>query len=324
MENKYLKQAGNIHLSYFLEAADILGIDYEVIIPRLTAMFKYKKSHWFINNTVTPLTNAPSSKLARTKNFTNMVLKSFNIPVPTQKKINNSIEALKFFDSYKQIVFKPGQNIGGKGVSILPRNEEELLAAYEFAKENDKAGNVLAEEYIEGDNYRVLVVGDEVVSVIKRVPAHVIGNGASNISKLIEQRNLERDSKGLLPIQIDTELNHQLQSQDLTLESIPDKGVTVQLRKNANMTTGGTTKEIKESVNEYYKQICIEAVKALDLEYGGVDLITPDISKKTKCAINEVNFNPGLRIHYKVEEGKPVKVAVDILKYIMKKYENRS
>lgn len=320
MENKYLKIAGNIHLSYFIEAAEILGIDYEMIIPRLTAKFTHNGRHWYINNTVTPLTNAPSSKLARTKNFANLILSKYNIPVPKQAVILNEIDALKFFDKYKDIVFKPSQNIGGKGVSILPKNEDEVLKAYTFAKENDKHEKVLAEEYIAGDNYRVMVVGDQVVSVIKRIPAHVIGDGASEIVELIEQENAKRKEKGLLPISVDTELEHQVKTNGFELNSIPEKGKYVQLRMNANMTTGGTTQEINEEVSQYYKDICVSAVKALDLEYAGVDLITPDISKQVKCAINEVNFNPGLRIHYKVDVGTPKKVAVDILKYISEKY----
>ncbi len=320
MENKFLKTAGNIHLSYFLEAAEILGIEYEMVIPRLTAKFSHNEKHWYINNTVTPLTNAPSSKLAKTKNFANLILAKHSVPVPIQSSILNEIDALKFFDKYKDIVFKPSQNIGGKGVSVLPKTEEDVLKAYLFAKENDKHGKVLAEEYIYGDNYRVMVVGDKVISVVKRIPAHVYGDGQSNITQLIELDNSKRKLKGLLPIVIDTELIHQVNVQGYEMESVPENGKYIQLRMNANMTTGGTTQEVSEEVDQYYKDICIDAVKALDLEYAGVDLITPDITKKSRCAINEVNYNPGIRLHYKVDVGTPKKVAVDIMKYISEKY----
>ena len=321
MEKDYLKIAGNIHLSYFIEAADILGIDYEIIIPSLTAKFSYKGGrHWFINNTVTPLTNAPSSKLARTKHFANMILDKAGLPVPKQQKLTKEIEAIAFYGKYRDIVLKPSQNIGGKGVSILPRSEQEVLESFKFAQDNDKHGKVLGEEYIAGDNYRVLVVGKKVVSVIKRVPAHIIADGVNTVEQLITIENTLRKEKLLLPIQIDTELEHKLESQNLSLSSKPEKDQEVILRSNANMTTGGTTVEVSDTVHPYYKEICINAIIALDLEYGGVDLITPDISNPTKCAINEVNFNPGLRIHYKVEKGVPQKVAVDIMRYIMEKY----
>jgi hypothetical protein len=41
-----------------------------------------------------------------------------------------------------------------------------------------------------------------------------------------------------------------------------------------------------------------------------------------KCGINEINYNPGLRLHYKVNEGEVVKVAVPIMEYIRDKYLN--
>lgn len=318
----FLKIAGNIHLSYFVEAADILGIDYEIIIPSLTAKFSSNGKHWFINNTVTPLTNSPSSFLARKKNFTNLILSKAGLPVPYQQKIINEIDVLKFFGKYKNIVLKPSQNIGGKGVSILPKTEEGVLESYKYAKEKDKLGVVLAEEYIPGDNYRVLVLGNEVLSVVKRNPAKIIGDGLNTIQKLIEVKNHDRKEKLLLPIHIDTELKHKLEDQGYTLDSILEKDKEINIRNNANMTTGGTTSEVLDLVNPYYKEICIKAVQALDLEYAGVDLITADITKETRCAINEINFNPGLRIHYKVDSGEPQKVAIPIMEYIRKKYAN--
>jgi hypothetical protein len=33
---------------------------------------------------------------------------------------------------------------------------------------------------------------------------------------------------------------------------------------------------------------------------------------------NEINYNPGLRLHYKVDEGEVVRVAIPIQEYISK------
>lgn len=321
MSNKnFLKIAGNIHLSYYVQAADELGIKYEIVIPSLTAKFDFGKRHCYINNTVIPLNNAPSSKLARVKHFANQLMERHGVPVPKQQKLNKEIDALAFFGKFQNIVIKPSQNLGGKGVSILPKNEEEVLESFKFAKEHDRFGHVLAEEYIPGDNYRVLVLGDKVLSVIKRIPAHVTGDGNSTIQSLIEKTNEIRKQNMLMPIDVDTELMHKLASQELTLESVPDNEETVYLRSNANMSTGGTTEEVLDTVNKYYKDICVQALNALDLEYAGVDLITPDITKEAKCAINEVNFNPGLRLHYKISNGTPQHVALPVMKYIKEKY----
>jgi glutamate--cysteine ligase len=72
-------------------------------------------------------------------------------------------------------------------------------------------------------------------------------------------------------------------------------------------------------VHDYYKQIAIKAVKIVGSKFGGVDIITENITKPTKLIINEINYNPGLRLHYKVNEGNVVKVAIPIMKYLRDK-----
>jgi D-alanine-D-alanine ligase-like ATP-grasp enzyme len=92
------------------------------------------------------------------------------------------------------------------------------------------------------------------------------------------------------------------------------------LRRNTNITTGGTSEECFDQVHDFYKELAIKAVNALDLDLGGVDLIIEDITQPDKCAINEINYNPGLRLHYMPDKGEIKKVAVPIMEYIRDKY----
>lgn len=323
MDDKYLQIAGNVHLAYYVEAADILGIKYEIVFRNLTARFEDNGRHWFINNTAIPVNSAPSSRLARGKHLANKILLDAGIPVPEQQKITSIEDAITFFNKYKEVVVKPSQNLGGKGISILPATAEEVSSAYNFAKEHDKQGNVLIEQYIHGENYRILVVGDKVIGVVKRLPAMVIGDGVSNIKQLIEKSNTRRKERLLMPIPIDEETQNHLSHHSLSLESVIPEGNKITVRSNTNLTTGGTTMECSDIMHPYYSEIAIKTLKALDLEFGGIDLITPDITSPTTCAINEVNYNPGLRLHYKVDEGEVKKVAVPIMEYIRERYASR-
>lgn len=319
----YLTEAGNVHLAYYIEAADILDIDYEVIIHKLIAKFTYRDSHWFIINTVTPLTNSPSATIAKRKNLTNQVLKDFNIPVPEQRVLNSAVEALQFLEEFQNIVIKPAQQLGGIGVSILPKTEKEVINAYHQAlKENRSKSSVkvLGEEFIKGENYRFLVLGNEVIGIIRRKAAHVIGNGKDTIEELIKQANEEKKKNVLKPILIDNEVNIKLKNEGKDLSYIPQEGEEVLLRYNCNLTTGGTTEECAKEADQYFKNLAVDTVKAIGLELGGVDIIAEDITKPSKCAINEVNYNPGLRLHYHADKGDIVKVAVPIMEYIRDKY----
>ena len=320
-----LKEAGNVHLAYYLEAADSLDIKYSVLIPSLLALFEYKNKHWYIINTVTPLTSSPSTTICKRKHLTNLILKRYGLPVPYQENIGSVIDAIKFFNKHKDIVIKPTQQLGGHGVSILPQTEDQVIQAYENAfKESHSSGSnkVIAEEFIHGENYRFLVVGQKVIGAVRRKAAHVIGNSKNTIRELVQMENDLRKEKLLMPILIDNEVNLKLTRSNLDLDSIPAEGEEIILRYNCNLTTGGTTEECMPEVHDYYKQIAIKAISSVGSEFGGVDIIAENISKPSKVAINEINYNPGLRLHYKVNKGNIVKVAIPIMEYIRDKYIN--
>lgn len=322
--NNYLQIAGNIHLSYFVEAADILGIKYEITVPALIAKFYTESKFWYIINTVLPISSTPGCTIAKRKSLTNLVLSKAGIPVPAQQKLTNEQDAIVFYNKYENIVIKPLQGLGGHGVSILPHSESEVKDAFYSAEEHSKAKGsvkVIGEEFITGENYRMLVLDDKVIGIVHRNPARVIGNGTSTIKELITSENEKRHGRGLKPIPIDLEIEKKIALERFTLESIPTEGLEIKLRFNANLTTGGTTEECSAKVHEYYKEIAIKAVKAIGLKYAGVDLITPDITQKATCAINEINYNPGLRPHYKPDNGEIVKVAIPIMEYIRDNYQ---
>jgi glutamate--cysteine ligase len=319
---QYLKEAGNVHLAYYLEAADYLDVEYKILVKGLLADFKYKNKHWHIINTVTPLIPATSTTICKRKHLTNIVLAEKGLPVPKQTVIFSPIDAIKFYGEYKDIVIKPTQQLGGAGVTILPQSEEHVLKAYEKAlkeTESKSQSKVLAEEFVHGENYRFLVLDNEVIGVVRRKAAHVVGNGKNSIRELIAIKNEQRKDSLLKPILLDNEVTLKLQRENLNLESIPQEEQEVILRYNCNLTTGGTTQECMNEVHDYYKQIAIKAVKTVGSKFGGVDIITENITKPTKLVINEINYNPGLRLHYRVNEGNVVKVAIPIMKYLRDK-----
>lgn len=96
---EYLAQAGNVHLAYYIEAADILNIKYEIVKRSLMARFEYNNKPWFIINTATPLTNTTSTTIAKRKNLTNEVLAKAGIAVPKQALLKDKADAVKFLKS---------------------------------------------------------------------------------------------------------------------------------------------------------------------------------------------------------------------------------
>lgn len=70
---------------------------------------------------------------------------------------------------------------------FLHSSEENFEKAWNIAFKNSQ--EVLLEEYIPGDDYRFLVIGNVVQAVSKRIPAYVVGDGVRTIRDLVIEKS---------------------------------------------------------------------------------------------------------------------------------------
>ena len=178
---------------------------------------------------------------------------------------------------------------------------------------------VLIEEFINGKDFRLIVVGNKVSAVMERIPAHVVGNGVSSISQLITKFNNnpligERYEKPLCKIVVNGEVKRNLKKQNKKLTYVPQEKETVFVRQNANISTGGIGKDVTETIGRDIKDIAIKAAKAIGMVITGVDIICEDPSKKPY--VLELNDTPGIDIHHYPYIGDPQNVADDIVEYL--------
>jgi MoaA/NifB/PqqE/SkfB family radical SAM enzyme len=111
-------------------------------------------------------------------------------------------------------------------------------------------------------------------------------------------------------INIDQDIINRLAHQSLTVDSVIENGRKIVLRGVAGLSMGGEIKNANEEMDAYYKNIAIEATKALDLIFSGVDMI---ISNNGAYYINEVNSYPSLQQHSNAHE-----IAIKVIKYLIK------
>ncbi|MNN84869.1 Glutathione biosynthesis bifunctional protein GshAB [compost metagenome] len=91
-----------------------------------------------------------------------------------------------------------------------------------------------------------------------------------------------------------------LRNQSKSLSDVPEKGETVYLRENSNISTGGDSIDFTDQVDVSYKQIAIQAAKAAGATFCGVDMMVEHIDKGAtnhNYSIIEINFNPAIHIH---------------------------
>jgi glutamate--cysteine ligase len=257
------------------------------------------------------------------KEVTKLVLREHGISVPagiTALTEENAMERIRDFDG-KDIVVKPKTTNFGKGVGILKkdRTQKEYKNAVKQAFIYDSS--IMIEEFIEGREYRFLVIGNEAPAVLHRVPANVEGDGKRSIEELVVEKNrdplrgkgyvtpLEKISLGFIE-------KEYLVLQGKDLHTVPRKGETVYLRENSNISTGGDSIDYTDGVLEPYKEIAVKAAKAVGAKICGADIIIRDVKTEPNASnysIIELNFNPALHIHDYPYRGKNRKVEKKVL-----------
>ena len=316
--------SGNTQLAYYILSAVKLGISFKMVIPGSFAEFWKGDKRWMIHKALTPINNSVAMSLVTYKSICNAYLSTHGFPVPLQKRVRNAQEILDFQRerSLSEIVVKPTRGFGGGGVSILPRTEKEVRKAFSYAYEKALTDNpirVIVEEFIHGRHFRLVVLGDEVIAAAERMAPYVIGDGKSTVRQLVDSLNIEYKKIGRPHVKIDDEeAVKALALKNFTPESIPADSEHVTVRLNANMTSGGTVRECLSEMHPIYKKLAVDITHTTHLKLAGIDLITPDISKQVeKYAINEVNHNPGVRIHYMPDEGNEVDLCTMVQQYIL-------
>jgi cyanophycin synthetase len=220
------------------------------------------------------------------------------------------------------LVVKPVNGNHGRGVVTNIRTYTDLEKAFEIAKRI--CCEVLIERYIEGDDYRLLVVNFKLVAAAKRTPGCVVGDGRSSIQQLIDQVNQDpRRGDGhenvLTKIDVNDTTYSILEDKGLRLTSILAAGEVLFLKKTANLSTGGTSTDVTDMVHPFNIHMAERIARVLNLDVCGIDIISSDIGAPLTTesgAVIEVNASPGLRMHLAPSSGRPRNVAKDIVELL--------
>ena len=259
------------------------------------------------------------------KTVTKKILAAADFPVPAGAEFSSLEEGLAYYPLIKdrQIVVKPKSTNFGLGISIFqePASLEAYRKALEIAFSEDNA--VLVEEFIAGTEYRFFVLDGQCEAVLLRVAANVVGDGQHTVRELVAIKNDNplrgRDHRS--PLEIielgDIELL-MLDQQGYGPDDILPAGVKVDLRRNSNISTGGDSIDVTESMHPSYKVLAADMAKAMGAWACGVDLIIPDSSaistkENPNCTCIELNFNPSMYMHTYCAEGPGQSITPKIL-----------
>lgn len=255
------------------------------------------RTHYFFRTRGDKVSNA-AVEIGSDKEKTKKALLKAEVPTPEGKSFDKEQRDETIKDYVRSIgypvVIKPVDGSFGRGVITNIKNEEELHDALLYVRSELKYKEVIAERYVEGKEYRIYVVGDQVVGAINRIPANIVGDGVHTIEQLIVHKNKERMKNPRLiscPIEVDPEITRQLDRLAYTLESIPEHGEHIFLRETSNISQGGDPVDVLDQLPKEVKQTAIHALQAIpDFDHGAVDIIVdendPVLRKGTVLELN--------------------------------------
>lgn len=302
------------------------GIRVEVIdkSENFISLKKDNKIEYVKQATKTSKDNYVSVLMMENKVVTKKILKDAGIKVPEGKEFHSIEEAKYNIEEFikKPIVVKPKSTNFGLGISIFPKGgqKEDITKALAIAFSHDNT--VLIEEFIEGKEYRFLVIGDKVAGILHRVPANVLGNGINTIEELVKEKNKSSlRGKGyktpLEKINLDENAKLFLKQSNKDINYIPKKEELVYLRENSNISTGGDSIDYTDDIKERFKTIAVNCSKAIGANICGVDMMIKDYKdENSEYGIIELNFNPAIHIHSFPYIGKERNIAQEVLKLL--------
>jgi cyanophycin synthetase len=263
--------------------------------------------------------------LTADKCHTKICLHEVGISVPRGFAANSKKEALLLLKKIKlhfPLIFKPVNGAFAERVVWDIKTKKELIDAildFKKSEKKHKFKRFLIEEMQLGDEYRVLMLQGRVVSCVQKRAASILGDGKLSIENLIRVFNKNRE-RGF-DIKVDSIVLDKLKKEGLTMRSILPKNYLLKLRNNLNMSDGGRSIDYTDKMNAYFKKICCKAIKTVGLNYGGIDLITENISQQNSAyAIIEINPDPVYIMHEKpLVEGRGIDVSHKILKILFPK-----
>lgn len=267
-----------------------------------------------------PIASGVSLSICSYKEATRRLLEKIDIPVPTGRVFaaGDVDDALAYADRIGYpVVCKPVAGLRGIGVVSNIRSRDGLVKALDlYSKSQLGADDFVIEKHVDGQDYRIVVIGGEVVAAVVREPASVVGDGIHTVADLVEYKNRARRLNPHLrtrPITFSDATRYQLAQAGLTYGSVPEAGQKVTLANSANLSQGGDSFEVAHELHPTIRETAVRAVQAVPgLGFCGLDMLIEDHRKpitEQQATVIELNAHAAIGSAQYPMWGTPTPVA---------------
>src|SRR3989344_1923665 len=282
---------------------------------------------FYFHSTKFDINRLGASEIAEDKDYASFFMSQLGHPVPEGKAFysdewcwkikssKNSQAAVHYAEQLGfPVIVKPNSESQGRVVEKVYAKEDLLVAlSYIFNHLKDKVA--LVQKVVAGNDYRIVVLENEVLCAYQRTPLSVTGDGKKTIRKLLEEKQSQFENRGRDTVinLNDQRIERILRHEKLLFTTVLTKNKTVQLLANANLSSGGEAVDVTSSLHEDYKKMAIRLTRDMGLTYSGIDIMTKQpINKSLKdYTVIEINAAPGL--DYYAETGSTQRQIVKVL-----------
>jgi hypothetical protein len=245
-----------------------------------------------------PQNNATASTLASDKHFTSRILREAGVPALGGEYFflhdrhrahrpagHERSDALDCFRALGGAAFvKPLTGSRGDfaqavhGETALVRYLDDVMKYYDA---------VLIQPIIEGIEYRVFLLDDDVLYCARKYPPSVTGDGVRTARELLAAHNDTLRARGLSPAS--------LSNNDPSLDAVPEKGERREIPGRMNLSAGGTMM-LADAPSEKAITLARQAARAIGLRVAAIDMFVDIDGNPDAVEIIEVNSNPSIRL----------------------------
>jgi D-alanine-D-alanine ligase-like ATP-grasp enzyme len=309
------RKSGQHHRAFYeqtwREAAEKLGGTWTLIAPGI-AEIEIDGRKTRVDGSVSEIDSPVTLAVVHDKPLTHRLLADQGLTVPRHASfsLKDMEPAIAFLRASPiDCVVKPaGGTGGGRGVTTGISKPSHLARAAAAAAVY--ADELMIEQQIAGDNYRLLYLDGQLIdSFVRRLPT-VLGDGHSSVAQLVHHANEERLRHGTgisqVLLSIDLDMKRTLAKQNLTLRSVPAANMRVTLKTVVNENGGADNTTATRLLCRSIIEDGAAAARSLRIRFAGIDIVTRDPSAplaESGGVILEVNATPNLYYHYHKDDG---------------------
>jgi glutathione synthase/RimK-type ligase-like ATP-grasp enzyme len=245
-----------------------------------------------------PQNSATASTLASDKHFASRILREAGVPAlggeyfflhdrhrahrPAEHERTDAIDCLAGLGGSAFI--KP--LTGSRGDFAQAVHGDAALARYldEVMKYYDA---VLIQPIVEGTEYRVFLLDDDVLYCARKDPPSITADGVHTVRELLAIHNEALRARGLSPAS--------LSNDDPSLDIVPGKGERREIPGRMNLSAGGTM-ALVDAPSEKALTLARQAARAIGLRVAAIDMFVDIGGNPDAVEIIEVNSNPSIRL----------------------------